>query len=224
MNNNCFKAFVLIVLAIFSTATLSAQSLSSGQQSFVERRAAQKVGQMNNYIAYMVDEGYSSSDRKYYMQNAKNLFIGMAETYTEEGYSKIVNMQVTSVRNPTTPRTYPVKKYFESLIGLIERGVYDNAKINTTDITDMQVSHLRHLYDNVYECTVAYVQLFCGYKDGRAYYCDRTKKNIKCRVYINPDGNGGYELEVSLSDCHATETKKINSNQINNGGLLIPDR
>ncbi len=223
MNNNYFKAFVLIVLAIFSTATLSAQSLSSGQQSFVERRAAQKVGQMNNYIAYMVDDGYSSSDRKYYMQNAKNLFVGRAENYDYEGYTKIANMQVTSVSN-TTPRTYPVKKYFESLIGLIERGVYDNATINTTDITDMQVSHLRHLYDNVYECTVAYVQLFCGYKDNRPRYCDRTKKNIKCLVYINPDGNGGFELEVFLSDCHATETKKINSNQINNGGLLIPDR
>ena len=216
--------FFSVLPALICPVLSSAQSqIDNRQKSFIQRRAAQKTAQMNEYIAYMVDEGYSMNARKEYMKSAKNLFVGFAEYYDAEGYSKIANMQVTSANRPT-PRTYPVKTYFESLVGLITRGVYDCAKINTTDVMDMQVSQLRHLYDNVYECTVAYVQVFCGYKDGRAYYCDRTKKNIKAKVFLISDGDGGYEIAVYLDDCHATETKKIKESQFNDGGLLIPDR
>ncbi|MBR2199384.1 MAG: hypothetical protein IJ894_01345 [Bacteroidales bacterium] len=220
------KTLKTIILMLFAVClfgqTFAQDYLSDDQKKFIGRRAAQKTGQMNNYISYMVDEGYSMKEREDYMQSAKDLFLGRAEEYYEEGYWKIVNMQVTSLYNPT--RTYPVKLYFESLVGLIKRGVYDCAKINTTEIADMQVSTLRHVYGNEYECTVAYVQTFCGYKDGRPLYCDRTKKNMKCRVYLISDGDGGSEIEVYLSDCHATETTRIKPSDITNGDLLIPDR
>lgn len=218
------KTFLSLLITLsFAAQSFSQSSLDERQKSFIKLRAAQKTAQMNEYIAYMVDEGYPTSTRKDYMNAAKDLFMGRAEYYDAEGYSKISNMQVTSVSRPT-PRTYPVKNYFESLVGLITRGVYDCAKINATDVMDMQVSNLRHLYDNVYECTVAYVQVFCGYKDHKPWYCDRTKKNIKAKVWIIPDGDGGYEIAVFLDDCHATETKKITESQFNDGGLLIPDR
>ena len=219
------KLSLLTIFAVCLYAQTYAQNrLSESHQEFVQRRAAQKTAQMNNYIAYMVDEGYPMSVREEYMQSAKDLFVGRAETYYEEGYSRIANMQVTSISRPT-PKTYPVKTYFKSLLGLIKKGVYDCAKINTTDIQDMQVSSLRHLYDNVYECTVSYVQVFHGYKDGRAIYGpDRTKKNIKCIVYFISDQEGGYELAVYLSDCHATETKKIDWSLVEDNNILIPDR
>lgn len=170
----------------------------------IQNRAAQKVGQMNSYIAQMYAKSNSLENRRFYRDKALNLFIGRGRNYTIGGINKCVQMQVTST-NSSVVATKPIRDYFERIINLR----YDRIEVNSTDIIDMEVSALREVEDNLYECTVYYVQEFRGYRDGRMVYGDRTKKNVQVYVKAERDEEGAWEFIVMLGDTKATATERI---------------
>lgn len=71
----------------------------------IKRRAAERVGQMNDYISFMADKQNDMDTRLYNKKQALNLFVGRGYDYEENGVPKEgVLMEVTSV-NKTRPRS-----------------------------------------------------------------------------------------------------------------------
>ncbi len=174
-------------------------------EAMLQKRAAQKVGQMNSYIAQMYDKSLDTSDRQKFKAKALNLFIGRGYDYRYYGAKKCVMMEVTSLLS-RTKKNDPIREYFDRIINIRN---YNKIEVTSTDIVDMEVSELREIDDDLYECTVCYVQEFRGYKDGRMLYGDRTKKDVQVFVKAEMDEDGAWEFIVLLGDTKATTTDRL---------------
>lgn len=200
----------IVLMALFCVSTISAQQLTAQQKEAMGRRAAQKVGQMNDYISQMAKKkarGLSKKEdldnRLYIKEKALNLFIGRGYDYDENGVSKKgVYMQTTSLRNPT-PISTLIRDYFQRVINL----KYSDVDITATEIAEIKVSNMNRIDDNTWVCTCEYDQAFVGYRDGRAVYKDITTKRIKCYLKVEQTANGD-ELIVLLGDVDAIKTRK----------------
>lgn len=197
------KCFICLVSILFSSSEIYAQ-IDKEQNEILKRRAAEKVALMNDYISYMADKSKKEDTRLYYRGKALNLFIAKGLDYEEDGIQKKgVIMQITSkTYNTVTDKL--MREYFWNLIkGL---NYYTQIEISATDAASMKVSDLRHIGDNVYECTCQYIQIFTGLRDGKVVYTDRTTKRIKCRV-LKEDTEDGTEYVVLLGDVYAISTE-----------------
>lgn len=198
---------VVIIAALLVSLTASALS----NEDLLKRRAAERVGQLNDYIASIASLRKASDreDREYYNQAALNLLVAKGEPYTENGRRKEgVLMQTTSLSNKT-PRVNTMKRYLSNLAKLS----YADIKIESTEIAAMEVSNLRKVpgEDNLYSCTCTFDQKFTGYNsDGRPRYQDITRKKVKCYVYVEQTEDGE-EYIVLLGDVTALETKRPSS-------------
>lgn len=205
-----FRTSIMTLLALLYVSTVSAQQLTSQQKESMGRRAAQKVGQMNDYISQMAKKktrGVSKKDdlenRLYIKGKALNLFIGRGFDYIENEVSKKgVYMQTTSLRNPQPVSTL-MRVYFQRLIEL----KYTDVDIKSTEIAAIKVSNMNKIDDNTWVCTCEYDQVFKGFRDGRAVYDDITTKRIKCYLKVEQTVNGE-EFIVLLGDVDAIQTKK----------------
>lgn len=197
------KCFICLVSILFSSSEIYAQ-IDKEQNEILKRRAAEKVALMNDYISYMADKSKKEDTRLYYRGKALNLFIAKGLDYEEDGIQKKgVIMQITSkTYNTVTDKL--MREYFWNLIkGL---NYYTQIEISATDAASMKVSDLRHIGNNVYECTCQYIQIFTGLRDGKVVYTDRTTKRIKCRV-LKEDTEDGTEYVVLLGDVYAISTE-----------------
>lgn len=194
------KCLVAIVTLFLVSINASAQT----REDQIRLRAAQRVGQMCDYISLMANPKEDLDARRYYKTAALNLFIERGEQYEEDGrYKKGVLMEVTSVnRKPAYPKL--IKTYFEGLMQL----KYDVVQISTTEIAEMEVSKLRQIGDNKYVCTCYFEQAFCGYRDGKPIYKDITRKRVKCYVMVEQTEDGE-ELIILLGDVTALDTRKL---------------
>lgn len=196
-----YKRMTMVLLVMMMISQAFAQSSITEQ---IQRRAAEKVGQMNDYIAFMANKNKKSNTRIYYKKKALNLFVGCGESYEEDGVSKEgVQMEVTSVNRKTKSRRL-MKSYFQSLIDL----GYNQVSITSTDIANIKVSQLQKIGENRYVCTCYFEQAFVGYRDGIPVYRDITRKHVKCYVYAEETENGT-EYMVLLGDVTADETRKL---------------
>ncbi|MDM8310277.1 hypothetical protein [Phocaeicola barnesiae] len=196
MKRLVFK-LLLCVSVFFMTISASAQS----KEDMLRRRAAQKVGQMCDYIEFMADKAKSIDTRKYYRLIALNLFINKGNAYEEDGRMKEgVLMEITSVNRKKTDHPL-IRDYFTNLINL----KYEKVVINTTEVADIRVSNLQRIDDNEYVCTCYFEQAFCGYRDGKPIYKDITRKKIKCYVFVEQTEDGE-EYIVMLGDVTALGT------------------
>jgi len=201
------KVFIAI-LAIFGlTSSVCAQV--EGQEDKIKLRAAEKVGQMNDYIKNMADQTKDMDYRNRRKVKALNLFVGKGYEYIEDGVKKDgVQMQVTSKKRKKVGQPL-MRDYFNHLVGTKLDRLYDNVKIEATEVADIKVSELRKLDDNLWECTCEYDQAFEGWRDGRPVYRDITTKRIKCYVLAElVEGETGDEWEfiILLGDVYAIKT------------------
>lgn len=202
--------FFVVSLIFFSLSAYSqAVTLSVEQKEAISKRAQEKVSQMGDYIEYMANKEYAVDKRKYYRKKGLNLFIGKGYEYEEGGVAiDGVKMETTSLNRKSTS-TQLVRAYFSRLINLS----YDKVVIQGTDVIDIKVGHLKRVGDNEFTCTCYYVQKFCGYKDGKPIYCDRTEKSVSCHIYAEEvetdDGGTGIEFILMLGDVYAGETTKL---------------
>lgn len=197
------QKFLIALLAIFSLAT-TAFAQVEGQEEMIKRRAAEKVGQMNDYISFMANKKKPEESRLYYKTKALNLFIGKGFSYEENGVTKDgVMMQVTS-KNRKSVSTPFIRTYFQNLVTGLRS--YTDVKIEATEIADIKVSELRQIDTNLWVCTCQYDQAFEGVRDGRLIYRDVTTKRIKCYV-VAEDTEDGWEFIILLGDVYAIETR-----------------
>lgn len=190
-----FCSIIVILIAVSASA--------QDKQDMLRRRAAQKVGQMCDYIEFMANPQNQLATRKYYRLMALNLFINRGESYEEDGRTKKgAMMEVTSV-NKKTPKHSLVKDYFTGLMNLR----YEKVTISTTEVSDIRVSSLRRVGENEYVCTCYFEQVFCGYRDGRPIYRDITRKRVKCYVFVEQTEDGE-EYIVMLGDVTAIGTTR----------------
>ena len=181
------KRITMLLLVMMVITQAFAQSSATEQ---IKRRAAEKVGLMNDYI--------------YYKTKALRLFAGGGDSYEENGVQKEgVQMEVTSINRKTKSRRL-MKKYFESLIDF----KYNDVQITSTDVADIKVSQLQRIGENLFVCTCYFEQAFVGYMDGRPVYKDITRKHVKCYVYAE-ETESGTEFMVLLGDVTADQTRKL---------------
>lgn len=192
-----------IILAAVCAMPLRAQSES--EQAAMQRRAAEVVAQLGDYLNYMADKNKSLKMRQYYRKKALNLFIGKGEAYEIGGRQfPAVSMQTTSV-NTKAVKTTPVSSYFEHLINLR----YANVSLTTTEVGKIKVSDLKKISDDTYVCTCYIEQVFKGYSaDGRPIYADITRKSVQCYITLEQTALG-VEFIVRIGNITATHTERI---------------
>lgn len=195
------KRITMLLLVMMVITQAFAQSSATEQ---IKRRAAEKVGLMNDYISYMANKKKSDKTRIYYKTKALRLFAGGGDSYEENGVQKEgVQMEVTSINRKTKSRRL-MKKYFQSLIYFN----YNDVQITSTDVADIKVSQLQRIGENLFVCTCYFEQAFVGYMDGRPVYKDITRKHVKCYVYAE-ETESGTEFMVLLGDVTADQTRKL---------------
>ena len=195
------KRITMLLLVMMMITQAFAQSSATEQ---IKRRAAEKVGLMNDYISYMANKKKSKKTRLYYKTKALRLLAGGGDCYEENGVQKEgVQMEVTSINRKTKSRRL-MKEYFQSLIDF----KYNDVQITSTDVADIKVSQLQRIGENLYVCTCYFEQAFIGYMDGRPVYKDITHKHVKCYVYAE-ETESGTEFMVLLGDVTADQTRKL---------------
>ena len=199
-----------IIIAIIALLTVSASFAQSDIQEVLKRRAAEKVGQLCDYIEFLANPQNEYKTRNYYKTKALNLFINKGEEYEEDGiYRKGVIMEVTSVFRKK-PSQRLIKEYFTGLMNMR----YSKVAIESTEVSNIEVSRLQQIDDDTFVCTCYFEQAFCGYRDGIPVYKDITRKKVKCyvvkEVIIDDQGGEQHEFMVMLGDVTALETRRIN--------------
>lgn len=200
MKHTLFR--LLWITAIILTAVSA--SAQQNKQDMLRRRAAEKVGQMCDYIEFMANPQNKFKARNYYRTMALNLFINKGEAYEEDGRKKEgVLMEVTSVNSKTSKHRL-IKGYFTGLINL----KYEKVTISTTEVSDIEIGKLQRIEEDKYVCTCYFEQVFCGYREGRPVYRDVTRKKVKCYVF-KEQTEDGEEYVVMLGDVTAMDTRRF---------------
>jgi len=195
-----YRIALAFVLSAFATVSFAQQDV----EEMIRFRAAEKVKQMCDYIEFMANPENGTEVRTKYKDKAVRLFIAKCEPYEEDGIQKKgVEMEITSTYR-TKPRRRLMKDYFTGLMNMR----YSKVEIKSSDIHDIQVSKLRQIDENTFVCTVVFVQVFVGYRDGKPVYSDRTKKSVKCYV-LREETMDGEEYIVMLGDTKALDTKRL---------------
>lgn len=198
------KQILLKVLWLMAGLFVALPVYTQNQQDMLRRRAAQKVGQMCDYIEFMANPSNQLKTRKYYRTRALSLFINRGEAYEEDGRLKEgVLMEITSV-NKKKPVRRLMKNYFTGLMNMN----YEKVEISSTEVSEIEVGKLRPIAENEYVCTCYFEQVFCGYRDGRPIYRDITRKRVECRVLVEQTEDGE-EYIVMLGDVTAIDTRKF---------------
>ena len=198
------RTISIIISLLFLFSCINAQN--TNVDALIQKRAKEKVALMLNYISHMADKKKDVSTRKYYKQKALNLYIGAGLSYLLHGITyDPVKMQVSSIRSNQI-KNIPISEYFERLINYN----YSAVKITYTEVADMKVSDLKKIDEGLYQCTVQYVQVFRGYRDGELRYADKTVKRVVCYVKERQTVDGE-EYVILLGDTHCEQTDPLNN-------------
>lgn len=199
---------MLAVIMVFGFAAGASAQLTISD--VCKKRAQETVGQLNDYIKGMVKKNLSLDNRNRKKDAALDLFIGKGGPYELAGVRKEgVKMETTSINamGRETKNTRLMTIYFKRLIDLIVRGTYTEIIITSTYFYDMDVSRVRQVDDDTFECVVSFSQGFIGKRGENASYVDITKKDVK--AYIRKIvTDAGVEYQCTLGDVSAGETQR----------------
>lgn len=208
MRKTVIRLICIMAAAVFALPAMA--QTDDAKEEMLRRRAAQKVGQLGDYIQCMgrkledMTEAKQKEYKEYFRQSALGLFINNGDEYEEDGVMREgVLMEVTSASTNSSTKKL-VKTYFAGLINM----QYSQVTIETTDVANISVSKLQKVDEDLYVCTCYFEQKFCGYRDGNPVYRDITKKRVKCYVKTEQTEDGE-EYIVLLGDVTATETIKL---------------
>lgn len=202
---------IKILLTALLMTGLSQIGLSQGiNTDALKLRAAQKVKEMTDNISRVADKSRSVQSREYIRTKTLVLFINKGEAFKEvyDGGFEIqrqgVVMETTSLKCKTCdPKKTLMTQYLTNLIKLN----YSQVKIESTDVSSMEVSSLHKINDNEYVCTVYFEQAFVGYRgDGLPDYKDITRKSVEVHIAVE-ETIDGTEYIIRLGDVHALDTR-----------------
>lgn len=200
---------LLTVLLLIGIAHLGMAQSNLVNNEKLKLRAAQKVKEMTDNVARIADKSRSVQSREYIRKKTLVLFINKGEAFKEvyDGGFEIqrqgVVMETTSLKCKTCdPKKTLMTQYLTNLIKLN----YSQVKIESTDVSSMEVSSLHKINDNEYVCTVYFEQAFVGYRDGRPVYKDITRKSVEVHIAVE-ETIDGTEYIIRLGDVHALDTR-----------------
>ena len=107
--------FVFVIIALSLAIVASAQV--AGQDELMNRRAAEKVAQLNEYISFMANKKKPEESRLHWKTKALNMFVGKGYSFEENGVVKegvMIHIKSNS-RNGKT-RSLLLRNYFQNLI------------------------------------------------------------------------------------------------------------
>lgn len=171
----------------------------------MEEMVFTSVDMLNDYIKYMAEKERKIRDT--YKKMAKKLFIHQCCPFNEvlkDSTGKPVGiiendgvtMQLASLQNN---RVYfrLMREYFTNLINL-DKTKYKAVHIGFSDVASMKMSNPTYIGkdedgNDMYECSVTYVQYFRGVTKEGIICEDLTTKTIQCRVseYFEPNFETG---------------------------------
>ena len=194
MKNNFKK--ILLSLGFCLSATHFSYAQATTQEEMIQKRASEKVAQLNDYITFMSDRKKSIENRRHYKTKALNFFVGKGYSYEENGIEKVgVITEVTNSRQKKYSRL--TRNFFDNLITL---SPYNKVKITSIEIANIKASNVMQIDEDLYVCTCQYDQTFVGYRDGRPVYKDITTKRIKCYVTLSTSEDGMIDYYGLLGD------------------------
>lgn len=206
--------FLMMISSLLGQHIILAQ-VNYDPDEEAKQYAARRVYDLNQHISYMADKDNDYVNRDIHREVALTLFINDGEPYELHGIRRDSGavMQLSSI-NTRNIRTKSVREYFAHLIAQTTRIRTD---ITSSEVAEMKISDLKHLYDSLYECTVQYVQTYVAHGDRyhRVYYPgDRTTKQIKCYVEktwdIDSDtGQILYKYLIRLGDTQCVTTEPL---------------
>lgn len=178
--------FLFLTISLLSI-TIKAQTLDEVRLEEYRKLTESRVADLQNYISIITNKALSMEERREAIELAKSLFLEGAK------------MQVTGSNNKTSRP--PIGGYLNSLLTLPQ---YDKVDITNYDVAT--VSKFEKGVDGNYHATATYFQKFEGFKDGKAIYADKTRKDISVLGKVGNQDMKSDDMKIFFGDVTVRET------------------
>lgn len=193
------KMLLVVVCCLYATTSFSQES-----EQILQRRLAEKVSILNDYISLMVDSKKDRDTRNYYKKQALNLFIGKG--YEFEIGDGIKNdgamIEITSPMSRKTRRKL-LRAY---LAGLINMSYSPNIAIEAVTYVYPNVSSLMPINDSTFICTCELRKYPESDSATKSVCTIRDRKLVKVIIKkedIDRFEGGSIEMPILLCDIFA---------------------
>ena len=187
------KSIFILLLVLFFPVCLKAQNISKVRLEEYRKLTEDRVADFQNYLYIITNKSLSIEERREAVEQARGLFFEGAK------------MQVTG-RNNSTKRV-PIGAYLNSLLSLNQ---YDKVEVTNYDVAT--VSKFEKGKDGNYYATATYFQKFEGFKDGKAIYGDRTRKDISVTGTVGNQAMKSDDMKIFFGDVTVRETTPLINN------------
>ena len=184
------KNIIILLIISLLSITIKAQALKEDRLEEYRKLTESRVADLQNYISIITNKSLSIEERREAIEQAKSLFLDGSK------------MQVTG-RNNTTKRL-PIGGYLNSLLSLPQ---YDKVDITNYDVAT--VSKFEKGVDGNYHATATYFQKFEGFKDGKAIYSDKTRKDVSVLGKVGNQDMKSDDMKIFFGDVTVRETKPL---------------
>lgn len=208
MNRLAAIILALCLCIVFCDAQTNCDSilhLDSLRAERLKRSYGENLRRLRDYIEYMADSHQKTSNRRYYLSAALNMFIGRGNSYEEDGLTcDGATISVYSA-NGSSCSKYLVKHFLSNLINRMDHPEYT---VIGEDIYSLNVCEFRPLSDDLYVNDVyASLSTCYGHRGGRPVYKDISRKRVKWYVKVEHTEDGD-EYEVLLGDIIVIEGRR----------------
>ncbi len=184
------KNIIIFLIMNLLSITIKAQALKEDRLEEYRKLTESRVADLQNYISIITNKSLSMEERREAIEQAKSLFLDGSK------------MQVTG-RNNITKRL-PIGGYLNSLLSLPQ---YDKVDITNYDVAT--VSKFEKGVDGNYHSTATYFQKFEGFKDGKAIYADKTRKDVSVLGKVGNQDMKSDDMKIFFGDVTVRETKPL---------------
>lgn len=187
---NAKNIFILLIISLLSIS-VKAQALKEERLEEYRKLTENRVADFQQYIFIITDKSRSMEERREAIEQARELFIEGAK------------MQVTGKDNST--KRVSIGGYLNSLLTLSQ---YDKIEITNYDVAT--VSKFEKGIEGNYHATATYFQKFEGFKEGKAIYADKTRKDISVTGKEGNRDMNQNDMIIFFGDVTVRETTPLN--------------
>lgn len=191
------KVLLVVACCLYATASFSQET-----EEMLQARLKEKVHLLNDYIELMADTK-NVTTRRYYMEQALDLFVGRGYEYEMDGIKHDgASIEIISPMGRKQRR----KLIRDYLKGVIYMSYSPNIAIETVTYVYPNVSSLMAIDDSTYLCTCELRKFPASNNTSKSVCTIRTAKRIK--VIIKKEDivrieDGSIEMPILLCDILA---------------------
>ena len=178
--------FIILIISLLSIS-VKAQNLQEDRLEEYRKLTEARVADLQNYISIITNKSLSMEERRDAIEQAKSLFLDGSK------------MQVTGTNKKTSRPS--IGGYLNSLLSLPQ---YDKVDITNYDVAT--VSKFEKGVDGNYHATATYFQKFEGFKDGKAIYSDKTRKDVSVLGKVGNQDMNNNDMKIFFGDITVRET------------------